>query len=192
MSNRRFLTASAILAGVLAGAAVLSASGPIGIFGVIEKVVFEPDQANAERAQIWGAFVYAEGGITNQGGQVSPIRHGFLYFRLAPAAASAQTNLVRAEWRDLSSVAGTGQVVGFGNWGYIGGFGGLDPAVKSTQPPYILELFPGRGELTDMRVRPATEAPSNPAVYQTNTGVVKIPESGNYADLVKKLREAIK
>ena len=34
----------------------LVASGPAGIYGVVSKVVFEPNDAAPERIQIWGAF----------------------------------------------------------------------------------------------------------------------------------------
>ena len=41
-------------------------------------------------------------------------------------------------------------------------------------------------------MRPATEAPSNPATYQTETGVVKLNEAGSHAAVVKQLRDALK
>ena len=36
------------------------ASGPLGIFAVIERIQFYPDEAHAERIQVWGAFAYQE------------------------------------------------------------------------------------------------------------------------------------
>ena len=45
--------------------------------------------------------------------------------------------------------------------------------------------------MTDIRVRPAAEPPANPAVYQTNAGVVKISDQGNHAAIVKQLKEAL-
>jgi hypothetical protein len=47
------------------------------------------------------------------------------------------------------------------------------------------------GAPTDLRVRPATETPSNPAMYQTNFGVVKLTEA-NHADVIRRLKEALK
>jgi len=188
MTSTRLASLLCVL--VLGGISAVSASGPIGVFGLIDKVVYEPAKANAERVQVWGAFAYVEGGLA-QASAASPARRGYLYFRLDPSATAAQRETVRTEWLDLEAVAGKSQAVGFGNWGYIGGFGGLDPAVKSAAPPYILEMYPGRGETTDMRVRPAAEAPANPAVYQTNAGVVKISDQGNHAAIVKQLKEAL-
>src|SRR5262245_19470404 len=59
----------------------LFASGPVGIFGIIEKVLYEPNASAPERLQVWGAFSYVEG--ANQSAvQVSNITRGYLYFRL--------------------------------------------------------------------------------------------------------------
>jgi hypothetical protein len=44
----------------------LTASGPVGIYGVIERVVFEPDESAAQRIQVWGAFAFVEGGSRSQ------------------------------------------------------------------------------------------------------------------------------
>ena len=189
MKIPRLVSIGICLGGCLLAVATLSASGPVGIYGLIERVVFEPNEAAAERVQLWGAFAYAEGGAS-KAGAASVARKGFMYFRLDPSANAAQQGVVRAEWADLKSVAGKGQAVGFGNWFYIGGFGGLDPSVRTSGPPYILEIYPNRGEQTDMRVRPATETPANPAVYQTNTGVVKINET-SHPTVIKSLKEAI-
>jgi hypothetical protein len=190
MTMTRSVRFACILGGLLLGLASLSASGPIGFFGVIERVVFEPNETSPERVQVWGAFAYVEGG-PSRATAASPARRGYLYFRLDPSATSTQRDTVRTEWADLKAVAGTGQAVGFGNWGYIGGFGGLDPSVRTNMPPYILEMYPGRGESTDMRVRPASEPPASPAVYQTNAGVVKISDQGNHAATVKALKDAL-
>ena len=190
MTGRKPVRLALVLGSLVLGTISLSASGPIGMFGIVEKVVFEPNEASAERAQVWGAFAYVEGG-PSRGTAVSAARRGYLYFRLDPSSTSAQREVVRTEWADLKAVAGTGQAVGFGNWGYIGGFGALDPAVRSNMPPYILEMYPGRGEMTDMRVRPASEPPASPAVYQTNTGIVKISDQGNHAATVKLLKDAL-
>src|ERR1041384_8220245 len=43
------------------GAGEALASDPIGIYALVDKVVFEPSAANPERIQVWGAFAIAEG-----------------------------------------------------------------------------------------------------------------------------------
>jgi hypothetical protein len=180
---------------LLFAAAHVSASGPLGIYGIVEKVVFEPNEASPERIQLWGAFAYFDG-ATDTRTTISPVGRGYLYFRLpvAPGGGvdSALSPTVLREWADLKSVAGTGQAVGFGTWGYIGGFWELRPDTANRMPPQILERNAGRNITTDLRVRPASEPPAAPAIYQTNIGVVKIPAQGSHARVVEQLRAALK
>jgi hypothetical protein len=177
-----------VCAALTVGARVPQASGPIGIYGIVEKVVFEPNEQAPERIQVWGAFAYADG-VGDTGMATSPVRRGYLYFTL-PAA---QMDLVKKEWADLKAVAGTGQAVAFGNWMYIGGFGGLDPAINTgkTNPPYLLQRRPQGGDRTELRVRPANEPPTLPSVYETNAGVVRLSADGNNSYVVKQLRAAL-
>lgn len=186
MTTRKLILACVVL---LAGAVHLGASGPLGIYGIVEKVVFEPNEQSPERIQVWGAFAYVDGGV-GQSLTVSAAIRGYLYFRLE-AGTDQSIKLIRNEWADLKSVAGTGQAVGFGRWGYIGGFGGLQPDRTSRNPPYILERAPGN-PLTDLRVRPASEKAGMPALYQTDSGVVKLSESGSHAAIVKQLKAALR
>jgi hypothetical protein len=179
-----------VLIGLVAGfMAPVSASGPLGIYAIIEKVVFEPNDEAPERVQVWGAFAYVDGANSLT---VSAAKKGYLYFRLPPSAdfPESYVTTIRNEWADLKAVAGTGQAVGFGRWGYIGGFGALDPDVATRTPPYIFERSPGN-PLTDLRVHPASAAPGNPALYATNAGMVKI-SSSTHAAIVKALQDALK
>jgi hypothetical protein len=89
---------------------------------------------------------------------------------------------------DLKSVAGTGQAVGFGKWGYIASFSGLEPDAAPRAPAVILESTPRGGTMTDLRVRPATEPPTSPATYQTNAGMIKLDATGRHAAIVKALK----
>jgi hypothetical protein len=177
-----------VAVGVLYGTAHPSASGPLGIYAIVERVVFEPSDTAPERIQVWGAFAYYDSydgrvmGLT-----ISPAKRGYMYFRLPAADAE----LVKREWADLKAVAGTGEAVAFGQWGYIGAFGGLQPDARSSGPPYILEREPVNRQ-TDLRVRSASEPPAAPALYQTNAGMVKLREDGSHADVVKRLRDALK
>jgi hypothetical protein len=168
-----------------------STSGLVGIYGIIEKVVFEPGDGTPERVQLWGAFAYADGAI-GQERSWSPARRGYLYFKL-PAASVASTSdleLIKREWADLEAAAGTSQALGFGRWGYIGRF---EDVVRATSgPTRFLEWAPGGGAYTDLRVRPATETPSAPAAYQTNAGIVRLTADGSHAELVTQLRAALK
>jgi hypothetical protein len=174
------------MVGLLVGAAHLTASGTMGIYGIVEKVVFEPNETAPERIQVWGAFAYVDG-MDGQGLTVSAAKRGYMYFRMD----RSQVDAIKKEWADLKAVAGSGQAVGFGYWGYIGAFPSLQPDVRSNMPPYILEHNP-INQQTDLRVRPASEAPAAPALYQTNAGIVKLSATGNHAEIVSKLRDALK
>src|SRR5262245_32075713 len=74
--------ARAVLVGVLLFAAAdLIASGPVGFYGIIEKVVLEPGEQAPERIQIWGSFAVVDGGAAHPGATSRPLR-GYLYFKL--------------------------------------------------------------------------------------------------------------
>jgi hypothetical protein len=84
------------------------ATQPVGIYGVIERVVFEPATGEPNRIQVWGAFSIVKDRSTNA--FHDPAR-GCLYFR--PKSGDEAT--VRKEWNDLKAMAATGKVVAFGN-----------------------------------------------------------------------------
>ncbi|PYV03768.1 MAG: hypothetical protein DMG10_10295 [Acidobacteria bacterium] len=83
------------------------ASDPVGIYAVVEKVVFEPSESAPERIQIWGAFALTDG---RSGDGYLPAQRGYLYFTLT----AGKEDVCRKEWNDLKAVAGTTQGVGFG------------------------------------------------------------------------------
>jgi hypothetical protein len=170
-------------------------SGRIGFYAVIEKVVFEPNESAPERIQVWGAFMYVDGGAS-QNIATSSAKRGYLYFRIQSGITgftpASQIDLTRKEWADLKAVAGTGQAVGFGSWGYIGSFDVLEPGGQAPPPSFLYERRPGGGDRADLRVRPATEQPGAPATYQTETGVVRLSDTGSHATVVRQLREALR
>ena len=174
------------LVGILAATVPVAGSGPLGIYAIVDKIVVEPSESAPERIQVWGAFAYVDQG-SGQGLTVSPAKRGYMYFRMDPSQADA----IKKEWADLKAVAGTGQAIGFGRWGYIGAFPGLQPDTRTSSPPYILERAPNN-PVTDLRVRPASETPANAALYQTNAGIVKLSDSGGHATIVKQLKDALK
>src|SRR5689334_23116897 len=99
--------ASLLLAGTL------TASGPVGIYALVDKVVFEPNEQAPERIQVWGAFALVDGGVGRT--SAAPAQRGYLYFSYPTAAeARGQTvpGAVKKEWMDIKAVAGTGQAIG--------------------------------------------------------------------------------
>ena len=156
----RMAGVAALLGGLVIG---LSASGQAGVYGIVERVVFEPNAAAPERAQIWGAFAMIErttDGFTNY--VYRKPTAGYLYFTLPDVPANVDN--VRKEWKDLATVAGTKQAVAFGYW--------------------------DRGQEL-ARVREASGKPADPDVYYTNVGVVKLPNAGSHAGIVADLRKLI-
>jgi hypothetical protein len=92
---------------VLAAMAVnLWASDPVGVYAIVEKVVFEPSEASPQRVQVWGAFAVAKQSNPND---YEPAQRGYMYYTLTPG----KEELSKREWNDLKSVAGTGQPVAF-------------------------------------------------------------------------------
>jgi hypothetical protein len=140
----------------------LLASGQAALYGIVERVIFEPSRESPERVQVWGAFAVMEhspGGFTGYVFQ-QPAR-GYLYFRLSEVPGQSE-NAVR-EWADLASVAGTGQAVAFGYWDR------------------------NRGDVR-MTIREASEEPARPEPYYTDIGVSRLGPDGNHAELVTTLR----
>src|SRR5690242_18551833 len=84
-------------------ASALLASGTVGIYGMVSKVVFEPNDQNPERIQIWGAFTLVEGGNGSGGNTLTPQR-GYLYFALPTGAGTAtQRETMLKEWADFKA-----------------------------------------------------------------------------------------
>ena len=89
----------------VAAVAGVNASDRVGVYGVIDKVVFEPNADNPERVQLWGAFAIAK---RNDRDFYESVQRGYLYFQLP-----SEQRLARAEWNDLKSMAGTRRIAAF-------------------------------------------------------------------------------
>ena len=106
--NRKFVLAMAITVAIISGAQILRASDPVGIYAVIEKVVFEPNENAPQRIQVWGAFSLSEG---KPGDFYQAPQRGYLYLTLP----SGKETVAKKEWADLKAMAGTNQGVAFGS-----------------------------------------------------------------------------
>jgi hypothetical protein len=107
MTTRRFVVPVLLFAVLALSAVSLRASDRIGIYTIVEKVVFEPSEAAPQRVQIWGVFALAD---ARSGSAYLPPRRGYVYYTIAPG----KEEICRKEWADLKAVAGTGQGIGFG------------------------------------------------------------------------------
>lgn len=103
----RSITTACGLMFLLAWGVELIASDPVGTYAVVDRVVFEPDRAAAERVQLWGSFTQAK----TPGGTYFPPERGFLYYSLPPGGEKA----ARAEWSDFDIHSGGDTVVAFGS-----------------------------------------------------------------------------
>lgn len=139
----------------------VKASDPVGVYAMVERVVFEPSEAAPKSAQIWGAFtpsVEPPRPTYKPEQAYGDVQRGYVYV----TCPADKTSMCAAEWSDIKSVAGKGEVVGFGTrWG------------------------------AKIRVRPASEAPASPDPYVSNFGVVKLGKYGDYPSLVSALKAAI-
>ena len=110
----------AFFALVLAFTAPLThASGAAGIYGIVEKVEFEPNASKPEKVRIYGAFVVFDRWETRTPRLAAPAR-GFLYFSLP--TVTDLNDAARREWSDLVTVAKTGEAVAFSSFGLGRGF----------------------------------------------------------------------
>lgn len=190
-----FLTVLILL---LATSAVL-ASGQVGIYAVVGKVVFEPNDKTPERIQIWGAFTLVDGG-TDSGGKTLTPQRGYLYFSL-PGTGNfgtdnrGQKGAALKEWADFKAIAGTGQVVAFGSLSYIGVFSDELISRPAGMPPYVL-MTPGYGDSIQLHsknpIRQESAAPAAPDSYPLNTGLTRLSNTGNRAAIVNHLQRALK
>jgi hypothetical protein len=154
--------------------------------------VLEPNDANPQRVRIWGTFTLVEGSNAGGGATLTPQR-GYLYFNL-PTESNAK-NVAMKEVSDFRAIAGTGQAVGFGRFGYIGAFN--DDLIKArvdakSRPPYILNGgAPGfNGSHAAVLVRRESAPPSDPETYPLNMGLTKISPTGTLAAIIKQLEQA--
>ena len=165
--------AAILLAGLVLATAPVGASDPVGIYCVVNKVVFEPNNAEPSRVQVWGAFSMSRSPLAVDGGGgagYTDVMSGYLYYAVpgdTNAAIVQRNKIITNEWMDLKAVAGTNEVVGFaGRRGPLG------------------------------RVRPASEAPREPDTYPLqNTGVVRMRDNmwaraTWYSDMAAALRTA--
>lgn len=145
----------------------VKASDPVGVYAMVERVVFEPSEAALGNAapksvQVWGVFTSS---IEPPRPTYKPeqaygdVQRGYMYF----TCAADKIAMCAAEWSDLKSVAGKAEVVGFST----------------------------RWARSKARVRLASEAVASPDMYESNVGVVKVGKYGDYPSLVAALKAAI-
>jgi hypothetical protein len=79
MKTKRGLILLSVCAVVAFNVIRAEASDPVGIYAIVEKVVFEPNDQAPERIQVWGAFALSD--AQHGDGYLAPQR-GYLYYSL--------------------------------------------------------------------------------------------------------------
>jgi hypothetical protein len=165
-----FLPKVTAVAALLALATIgVSASDQVGAYCIVKNVVMTPDEAQPAAVQIWGACALATGGMaddhTYTPSWYSAPQAGYLYYRVT----AGKEEIARREWKDLKSVAGTGEIVAFG------------------------------GRYAKMgHMRSGDEKPTGPEPYPIQMGVVKMTNfpklvdqpKFSYTDLFAALKKA--
>jgi hypothetical protein len=106
---------------------LLAKRATIGIYAIVDKIAFEPNETSPERVRICGVFVVP---VPMSSGQYKAPQRGCLYFRMVPG----MEQIAEHDWRDLKAFAGTGQGVGFAQYWVP------NPADRSGNPHYSLEV----------------------------------------------------
>ena len=180
---------------LILAASALMASGTVGIYGIVSKVVLEPNDTNPERIQIWGAFTLVDGGNGSGGKTLTPQR-GYLYFALPVGTAAAnQREAALKEWADFKTIAGTNQAVAFGRFGYIGAFADELISRPAGMPPYVLmggDPVNFSMSRSENPIRSESVKPASPNSYPLNMGLTKLSSTGNLAAVVNQLQQALK
>lgn len=107
MTKRRLFSSGLLIAVLAFGAVPVSASDPCGVYGIVEKVVLEPNDTEPTSVQVWGVFGLSDAKF---GGGYVAAQRGYFYYTCTKGRDTTCVN----EWNDLKSVAGKEQFVGFG------------------------------------------------------------------------------
>jgi|SRR5579862_9229705 len=128
------------------------ASGYIGVYALIDKVVLEPNADKPERIQIFGVFsIISENNPPNY----QPAQRGYLYFTLSDIGNDQGRELIHKEWADLKAAAGTHTVIAFGG-----------------------ERFDWTTGVP--RLRKADEKPEKPQPYRVGMGLIQMRRDTDY------------
>jgi hypothetical protein len=144
----------------------------VGIYAIVDTVAFEPDKTSPERVRIDGVFVVP---IRMSSGDYAPPKRGFLYFKTVPGREKA----ARRDWAALTSVAGTGEVIGFAYYWVPG------PHDPGGNPHHSLEVTV---HSNGSAASPADYPLSFAEVLSAENGIVKAGDPAFDNILIKQLK----
>jgi hypothetical protein len=140
------------------------ASTRVAIYAIIDDIAFEPSDLEPDRVWISGVFVVPQ---AISSGLHQPPARGHLYFGLYAANPDA----TRADWEALRAAAGTGQVVGFGQYWM--------PCSSLPSQAALGRSFPGPADANcsfeaTVETTDRTRAMTQPYPAPSEDGVVKV------------------
>ena len=172
MNTRAFLASISICISVVAFASPLQSqyrTEYVGIYGIVERIAFEPNEESSQRIKIYGAFTVP---LPMSSFQRRPVQRGYLYFAMVPGMEAA----TKKEWADLLVVAGTGLGIGFGQYW-----------VKSADPTSNTH------SALDVKVHGENEAGlPEPYPPSLSSGIVKMDKYENEPEILAQLQEALR
>ena len=178
-----------LLALIVIPAGLSASVRDVQVFGIVERVVFEPNEKDPKRIKVYGAFALlytAQDPVLKEGSPYSPTK-GFLYFKLPEADRSDIEKQLQAaakkEWADLKAVAGTGQAISFGSW---------SSAYLGTSRNTRVNGFVSVDGDHSLRVYSASERGADAIPYTMDSGIVKIQSQSRYATLIPLLEKTLK
>jgi len=109
MNLSRFTSTAIVLVLSLLPLTLFAKDVTIGVYGIVDQVAFEPDGVAPHSIRISGVFVVP---VPISSGDYQPPQRGYLRLQIRPGPEQA----CRKDWNELKRLAGTGQVVGFGQY----------------------------------------------------------------------------
>lgn len=109
MKRALLLIVASALALLYPTESVIAKNASIGIYAIIDRVTFEPTAGPPSSVRISGVFVVP---VPMSSGNYRSPQKGYLYFRIASGTEQA----TRRDWSELKTLAGSGKVMGFGQY----------------------------------------------------------------------------
>ena len=154
---------------------VVAKNVSVGIYAIVDEVTLQPEGDSPEFIRISGIFVIP---VSPSSGDYRSPQRGSLYFRVSPGMEL----WARTDWKELKRFAGSGKVVGFGQYWLP------DPS----DPSGILH------RTLDINVYPEGSDAAAPDLYPIPRaqGVVEVTGSGkdfdpNAGKIAAQLRDAV-
>jgi uncharacterized protein (TIGR03382 family) len=144
-----------VMMGVLAMAGVAHASDPVGVYGLVNGVVLQPNATAPTHVQLFGWFALADKATSDY----TKPQAGYMYY----ACPSGDAATCAMEWADIQKIGAAGDCLGYGSR--------RDPVTFQYRDNGV--------------VRATGEAPAKPNVYPIAMGVATIDDHNHVCQSLK-------